>query len=285
MPGGGPAAALSEEEKQARRLLAVQKLARVFESGSASANSCPDKSGGSESELDFLHALAEQLAAAAAAAAEGTAAGQLGARLEELQSSIGARLRQAEAAAAAGSRDSAADAGRRYEQLRKGKAGGGAEGYGAASASSGDAVGSVTSNLMRLVRLHSPANLRADGQEAGGEASAPGDDDARLFDPAYWLALLTPAQREAWSLRAAVEPTREARAANASIESPADLPRLRAELASRAYVLRVFPLCALVPRVQGSSGAAATVQFVCRSHAKTPTTRAGPWPDFALRLE
>ena len=29
----------------------------------------------------------------------------------------------------------------------------------------------------------------------------------------------------------------------------------------------------------------ATVQFVRRGHAKTPTTRAGPWPDFALRLE
>ena len=28
-----------------------------------------------------------------------------------------------------------------------------------------------------------------------------------------------------------------------------------------AYVLRVFPLCALVPRVQGSSGAVATAQF------------------------
>ena len=53
----------------------------------------------------------------------------------------------------------------------------------------------------------------------------------------------------------------------------------------RAYVLRVFPLCALVPRVQGSSGAAASVQFVWRGHAKTRTTRAGPWPDFALRLE
>ena len=51
------------------------------------------------------------------------------------------------------------------------------------------------------------------------------------------------------------------------------------------YVLRVFPLCALVPRVQGSSGAVATVQYVWRGHAKTPTTRAGPWPDFALRLE
>ena len=53
----------------------------------------------------------------------------------------------------------------------------------------------------------------------------------------------------------------------------------------KLYVLRVFPLCALVPRAQGSSGAVATVQFVWRGHAKTPTTRAGPWPDFALRLE
>ena len=51
------------------------------------------------------------------------------------------------------------------------------------------------------------------------------------------------------------------------------------------YVLRVLPLCALVPRVQGSSGAVATVQFVWRGHAHTPTTRAEPWPDFALRLE
>ena len=51
------------------------------------------------------------------------------------------------------------------------------------------------------------------------------------------------------------------------------------------YVLPVFPLCALVPRVQGSSGAVSTMQFVWRGHAKTPTTRAGPWPDFALRLE
>ena len=54
---------------------------------------------------------------------------------------------------------------------------------------------------------------------------------------------------------------------------------------AHTYVPRVFPLCALVPRVQGSSGAVATVQFVWRGHAKTPTTRAGPWPDFALRLE
>ena len=49
-------------------------------------------------------------------------------------------------------------------------------------------------------------------------------------------------------------------------------------------VPRVFPLCALVPRVQGLSGAVATVQFVWRGHTKTPT-RAGPWPDVALRLE
>ena len=28
-----------------------------------------------------------------------------------------------------------------------------------------------------------------------------------------------------------------------------------------------------------------TVQFVWRGHANPPTTRAGPWPDFALRLE
>ena len=51
------------------------------------------------------------------------------------------------------------------------------------------------------------------------------------------------------------------------------------------YALRVFPPCALVPRVQGSSGAVATVQFVWRGHAETPTSRAGPWPDFASRLE
>ena len=29
----------------------------------------------------------------------------------------------------------------------------------------------------------------------------------------------------------------------------------------------------------------ATVHFVWRGHAKTPTTRAGPWPDFVLRLK
>ena len=56
-------------------------------------------------------------------------------------------------------------------------------------------------------------------------------------------------------------------------------------LSTAVYVLRVFPLCALVPRMQGSSCAVATVYFVWRGHAKTPTTRAGPWPDFALRLE
>ena len=66
-----------------------------------------------------------------------------------------------------------------------------------------------------------------------------------------------------------------------SVDFPALLD-LREQL---LYVLRVFPPCALVPRVQGSSGSVATVQFVWRGHAKTPTTRAGPWPDCALRLE
>ena len=66
---------------------------------------------------------------------------------------------------------------------------------------------------------------------------------------------------------------------------PESLKQIQRLYEHDAYVLRVFPLCALVPRVQGSSGAVATVQFVWRGHAKTPTTRAGPWPDFALRLE
>ena len=57
------------------------------------------------------------------------------------------------------------------------------------------------------------------------------------------------------------------------------------EMMAPSTSLRVFPLCALVPRAQGSTGAVATVRFVWRGHAKTPTTRAGPWPDFALRLE
>ena len=57
------------------------------------------------------------------------------------------------------------------------------------------------------------------------------------------------------------------------------------DLQEATYVLRVFPFCALVPRVQGSSGAVATVQFVWRGHAETLTTRAGPWPDLAVRLE
>ena len=37
--------------------------------------------------------------------------------------------------------------------------------------------------------------------------------------------------------------------------------------------------------VQGSSGAVATMQLVWRSHAKSPTTRAGRALDIALRLE
>ena len=59
----------------------------------------------------------------------------------------------------------------------------------------------------------------------------------------------------------------------------------RSKRSSTSFPYSLFSLCALVPCVQGSSGAVATVQFVWRGHAKTPTTRAGPWPDFALRLE
>ena len=51
------------------------------------------------------------------------------------------------------------------------------------------------------------------------------------------------------------------------------------------YVLRVFPLCAPVPRVQGSSGAVATVQFAWRAHTKSLTTRARSSPDLAVWLE
>ena len=49
---------------------------------------------------------------------------------------------------------------------------------------------------------------------------------------------------------------------------------------SFAYSLFVHSFHACRDRVVLS-----TVQFVWRGHAKTPTTRAGPWPDFALRLE
>ena len=49
--------------------------------------------------------------------------------------------------------------------------------------------------------------------------------------------------------------------------------------------LRVFPLFAFISRAQGSSGAVATMPFVWRSHAKSPTTRAGRALDIALRLE
>ena len=66
---------------------------------------------------------------------------------------------------------------------------------------------------------------------------------------------------------------------------PAELFEPANIVALWTHVPRVFPLRALIPRVQGSSGAVATVQFAWRGHAKTPTTRAGPWPDFALRLE
>ena len=50
---------------------------------------------------------------------------------------------------------------------------------------------------------------------------------------------------------------------------------------SFAYSLFVHSFHACRDRVVLS----ATVQFVWRRHAETPTTRAGPWPDFALRLE
>ena len=49
--------------------------------------------------------------------------------------------------------------------------------------------------------------------------------------------------------------------------------------------LRVFPLFALISRAQESSGAVATMPFVWRSHANSPTTRAGRALDIALRLE
>ena len=56
--------------------------------------------------------------------------------------------------------------------------------------------------------------------------------------------------------------------------TPASSTRV-ARTTGRPYVLRVFPLCALVPRVQGSSGAVSTVQFVWRGHAKTPPLGPG----------
>ena len=49
--------------------------------------------------------------------------------------------------------------------------------------------------------------------------------------------------------------------------------------------LRVFPLFAFISRGKGSSGAVATMPFVWRSHAKSPTTRAGRALDIALWLE
>ena len=49
--------------------------------------------------------------------------------------------------------------------------------------------------------------------------------------------------------------------------------------------LRVFPLFAFTSSAQGSSGAVATMPFVWRSHAKSPTTRAGRALDIASWLE
>ena len=58
-----------------------------------------------------------------------------------------------------------------------------------------------------------------------------------------------------------------------------------AEVFYGASSLRVFHLFAFIQRAQGSSGAVATMPFVWRSHAKSPTTRAGRALDTALWLE
>ena len=51
------------------------------------------------------------------------------------------------------------------------------------------------------------------------------------------------------------------------------------------YVPRVFPLYALVPRVQGSSGVVDNMLFAWRGHTKRLTARARPSPDHAVWLE
>ena len=50
-------------------------------------------------------------------------------------------------------------------------------------------------------------------------------------------------------------------------------------------LLRVFPLCALVPRVQDRVVLLSPCSLYGVATLSPPTTRAGPWPDFALRLE
>ena len=47
----------------------------------------------------------------------------------------------------------------------------------------------------------------------------------------------------------------------------------------------LIPLCAFISHAQGSSGAVATTPFVWRGRAKSPTTRAEPSLELALRLE
>ena len=46
-----------------------------------------------------------------------------------------------------------------------------------------------------------------------------------------------------------------------------------------------IPLCAFISHAQGSSGVVATMPFVWHGRTKSPTTRAGPILDLALRLE
>ena len=47
----------------------------------------------------------------------------------------------------------------------------------------------------------------------------------------------------------------------------------------------LIPLCAFVSHAQGSSGVVATMPLVWRGRTKSPTTRAGPSLELALRLE
>ena len=46
-----------------------------------------------------------------------------------------------------------------------------------------------------------------------------------------------------------------------------------------------FHLCAFLSHVQGSSGVVATIPFVWHGRTKSPTSRAGPCPELALRPE
>ena len=50
------------------------------------------------------------------------------------------------------------------------------------------------------------------------------------------------------------------------------------------YNSRIPSLCTRCTRA-GIEWCCCHRAVVWRGHAKTPTTRAGPWPDFALRLE